>query len=729
MPGSGGEAPPRDESRKSFDLVDFKQYIHVVVKRIWLVAICFVVALSFMVIKLARQVPMYQATSVLLLSRGLPLPRQLKQEEIQIFGDYVETQKQIIQSSTLITRARERVNRPAAEMAEKILSVSVSQRGRTAFVQITVKGLDPVLCADYANALAEEYINFKAEEQLDTSQATVISLTQQANRLHDELKRAEERLMSFARENSVVGIQELGNIAASKLAELAGKAASHRTERMLMEAQQPLMANAADDTVLTTLTLPGASLARIAGMASTARGTNMTLGGESPESLIDYGVVSQPNWESLKRRKTLLESRLAAYRKKYRDAHPLVQETLVELNDVEQALDVELQFALRQYYATLESLSIREQAALRVQKEWEDQALEVTRKAQEYRNIEQNYNRISKLYDLVYNRLKEVDISIGIEPDSVQVIELASVPSRPITPRKIQSLFLAAVVGLGIGLALVFGLEYIDDSVRYPEEITRGLQTPFLGIVPAATWDPDDLRAHTLANIDQKSGLAEAYRNIRSALLMSRREHTIKTLAITSAVPKEGKTTTSLNLAISLAQAGARVLLCDCDLRRGEVHKFFGLEGGRGMSDVLNGQAKPDAVIQRTSIPRLDIVATGPFPPNPSEIVLSPEMRAFIEQVERTYDWVLFDCPPVMAVSEAPIVAAMADKTLVVVWGGHTSKKLAQISVQVLRERGADILGCVLNNVEFSRVGYYYYSTYYGYYHYDYYYGKDEAAT
>jgi capsular exopolysaccharide synthesis family protein len=143
------------------------------------------------------------------------------------------------------------------------------------------------------------------------------------------------------------------------------------------------------------------------------------------------------------------------------------------------------------------------------------------------------------------------------------------------------------------------------------------------------------------------------------------------------------------------------------------------LEGGRGLSDVLVGQAKPDAVIQRTVIPNLDFVATGPLPPNAAEIVLRSEMNSFMEYVRRTYDRVLFDCPPVMAVSEAVILASLVDAVIFVVWAGQTSRKLAGLAIQLLRGRGANVLGCVLNNLEFGRVGYYYYSTYYGYYDYE----------
>ena len=722
--------PTAPSAKKSFSLTDVKQYLHIIVKRIWLVALCFVITLTIAFVMLVRQVPVYNCRATLLLSRGLPVAGKM---EIEPLGEYIDTQQLIVNSPLLVGRAKERLNRSSAEL-DKITGISVFPLGRSAFMAIQVSSYEPVLGAEMANALAEEYLDFKAEERMDTSQATVISLTQQANRIHEELKKADDRSLAFARENSIIAIQEQGNIAAQYLGDLSARAAEYRTERMFLEAQQPLLAQASDEAVLTAL---APSVSRISGDMGRLSISSLASGGETNrektamqggEELVQYGVVVQEGWEGLKRQKALLDAQLTEYRKHFKDAHPLIQETLKKLDETQQRLDVELQFALRQYYSQLESLSIKEQAAKRVEQEWEEQALDISKKSQEYKNIQRNAERLQALYDVVFNRLKEIDISFGIEPESVRIMERATPASSPITPRKLQSIFMAALIGLVIGLALVFGLEYIDDSFRFPEEITQVLGIPFFGLVPSASWDPDDLRSHVLANVDQKSGLAEAYRNIRSSLLFSTVEGRVKVLAVTSSIPKEGKTTTSLNLAVSLAQAGSRVLLVDADLRRGELHKFFGLEGGRGFSDILIGQAKPEAVIQRTGIPNFDMVATGPFPPNPAEIVLRPELQSFLEYAKRTYDQIVLDCPPVMAVSEAGILASIAEGTVMVIWAGQTSRRLALLAVQQLRERGANVLGCVLNNLDFLRVGYYYYSTYYGYYDYDDRYAKKESV-
>ncbi len=733
--------PPRVQ-KSGFNIVDLKQYFHIVVKRIWLVALCFVTALAVMVVMLVREVPVYRASSQVLLTRGLDLPVREREVAYERGADFLQTQLRILNSREFLRRARERTGRPSREINEVLIGVNSHVVWRTSIIQINVTSLDPHFAAEFANAVAEEYLDFKAEERMDISQATVINLTHQANRIRDELTRAENRLMTFERENRIIAIRERGNIAAHNLANLSSQAARLRTQRLLLEAQQPLLTEASDEVILAALSSPypmianpGMTRPAMAGLSGeSAEGRpageeEYGMGQTGPETLIDMGIIERPDWVSLRRQKSRLEADLEDLRTRFREAHPSIQDTLRKIREIDRNLDVELQFALRQYYSDLEALDIRYKAARRAELAWEEEAIEVARRAHEYQSLQRSVDRLRTMYDLIYRRLKDIDIAIGVEPETVQILQRATAPSSPSAPRKVTSVFMAALIGLGIGLGLVFGLEYIDDSVRYPEEVTEGIGIPFFGLIPSANWNPEDLRSHLLSNLEPKSGLAEAYRNVRSAFLFSGGADEGRSVVITSAVPKEGKTTTCLNLGVSLAQAGSRILVVDADLRRGELHKFFGVEAGRGFSDILAGQAKPESVIQRTGIPNLDMVATGPFPPNPAELMLKPELHSFIDYARKTYDRILFDCPPVMVVSEATILASQVDGVIMVIWAGQTSKKLAQLSAQVLHERGARIYGCVLNNLEFGRVGYYYYSTYYGYYDYDYRYEKQSANT
>ncbi len=726
-PDAGQTPSPSGEgSASEAKGLDLRKYFYIIAKRLWLLLLCFMTAIVIMLVMMARQVPEYKATAKLHLTRSVGLPSNLQQQDVAtILGDYAQTQRGIILSRDVLDRARARLGLTPQEFGARHRSLSVQPIWQTAIMNISVTGLEPAFCADYANAIAEAYVEFKAEELSGSSQNTVVVLSQQANRLAEEIARMEGDVLAFVRENSVIGIQERGNIAASLLAKLSKQAAEFRTERMLLEAQQPLLAQASDEVVLATLEygIPPP----VATEGST--GGDGEVSAESAEALIEHGLAAPPQWNALKRENAILEARLISYRKKYKDAHPLIQETLRKLQQNEEAIKVEIQFSLKQYYSQLEALNIKEKAASRVEQQWEEQALEIDRKQKEYEGLQRNLSRLQRLYDLIFNRLQEVDISAGIQMESVRILERALVPGGPVKPRNLQSLFLAALIGLGVGIGLIFALEFMDDSVRYPEEISRTFGVPCLGLVPTAHWKQDGEDAYWVGKVDPSSGFAEAYRNIRSALLLRPDGQPFRTLTVTSSVPKEGKTTTSANLATSFAQTGQRVLLVDADLHRGGIHRFFGLQAGRGLTEILRGRATLEEVLQPTSVPGLDFIGTGSFPDNPSELVLGPSMQIFLKQASAGYDLVILDAPPVLAVSESTVIASQTDGTLLTVWSGRTSRKLVQVAVRQLLSRGAHLAGCILNNLDLTRLGTYGAYSYYHYYGYDYRYEEEKPAS
>lgn len=700
---------------KSFDISDFKQYFHVIVKRIWLVTLCFIIAVAVAVVSLLRQVPYYRCTAVVQISRGSPLPGMPSQTRSS-GADYYAVQESVLRSSTLRQRATERMQMPGAELQAQIRGMSVYTDRGTARISISIESYEPVIGSRFANVLAEEFIDFRNEQRIDESQNNVIDLTQKANRIRDELRKAEEKLQAYRQANNLLfSSDNQGNFAAAQVRTLELVAAQVRNERMLLQAQQPFFADASDDIVLRSL---------LGETPATPAAATNTVSNKGPEALIERNLVQSAGWSQIQRQRAQLQSRIAAMQAKFTDNHPDMVRAVQEMADLDRRLEVELQFAMEEFQSKIDTLTIKEKAIGQVKLDWEEKARAIASKEDELSLYRKNVGRLESLYEVIFNKLKDVEISFGSDTETLQIMERARPAGSPVSSRPVQIIFLAALIGLAVGVVLVFGLEYIDDSIRYPEEVGDILGMPFFGVIPSANWDPDDLNSHMLSNIDQKSGLSEAYRNVRSAMLFSGAVKKGTALAFTSAVPKEGKTTTCLNLSVSFAQAGARVLLVDADMRRGELHKFFGLEGGRGLADILAGNSKPESLIQRTGIPNLDLVATGPFPPNPAELLLRPEFTLFVEQVKRSYDYVFFDCPPVMAVSESAVMASLADACIFVVWAGQTSRKLSQMSVRVLRDRGANLIGCVLNNLEFGRVGYYYYSTYYGYYDYDYRYEK-----
>ena len=727
--GSGG----------GLDLVRLKQYLHIIVRRIWIVAICFVISLVISVMQVSKQEAIYRSATSLLLTRGSQLPGLRMQDmETSIFGEFMDTQVRIINSAVVIDKAIENLNMPRSEMNRLKPRISVWQVGKSALVSIQVESLDANFSAEYANQLARAYLSFKDDERLSGSQTTSVNLMQQANKIRDELRKAEEMLIVYKKENSLVLAESEGNIPAGIVASLSHRTATHRMERMILELQRPMLSSASDDVVLTALSsryVPAAPVIAIgdapaeAAAGTSAKTENPPLVATSQGGSIEFNRQTNSEWQELRRKKHMLEHELRLARENLRDGHPTIRRLLLEVKQVDSSIEREVQAATEKYYNELEALTLMESSLDRVRSLWMNEAMETELVLDRFATLKNDVERLRGMLDAVFSRIREVDIATGIIPDNVTVVEEAAPRNTPITPRKLQSIFLAGLIGIGIGIAIIFGIDLLDDSIRYPEEVGKFLGLRFLGIIPTANWSTNDIRTHLLSQLDPKSGLAEAYRNIRSTILLDDQTRRVRTVLMTSSVPKEGKTTTSLNISISLAQAGLRVLLVDADMRRGELHKFFGLEGGRGLSDVLTGQAKAESVIQRTGVTNLDLVATGPFPANPSELLLRNEFRTFMDFAKRSYDKVIFDGPPVMAVSEAGVLSSIVDSTLMIVWAGKTSRKVSQMTTQNLLQKGARIDGCILNNLEFGRVGYYYYSTYYGYYTYDYRYDETVKAT
>jgi capsular exopolysaccharide synthesis family protein len=280
---------------------------------------------------------------------------------------------------------------------------------------------------------------------------------------------------------------------------------------------------------------------------------------------------------------------------------------------------------------------------------------------------------------------------------------------------------LAALVGLMMGVGLSFFLEYLDNTIKLPDEIDQYLNIPFLGAIPAYVSKIGNKNIDVVALNEPKSIISESLKGVRTALLFSSAEQAPTTILITSAGAKEGKTFCAANLAITMAQSGSKVVILDCDMRRPRLHRIFNAKREVGMSNFLVGTgALKDALIP-TPVENLDFIPVGPIPPNPSEILGSNKMTALIEALKKKYDRIIIDSPPTSAVTDASILSSKADGVVLVIRAGDTPRNLVQTGLSRLNSVNAHILGAVLNGVKAERDGYYYYQ----YYYYSYY-GDEE---
>lgn len=340
------------------------------------------------------------------------------------------------------------------------------------------------------------------------------------------------------------------------------------------------------------------------------------------------------------------------------------------------------------------------------------QQVELTRLQNQLAQYQNSYANLLQSYENL--RLAEAQ-----SMDTITVVEQAEVPQFPIRPRIRLNTLLAAIVGAMLATGMAFLIEYLDDTIQTPDDLRQLLDLPTLGIIARIRGTEDPARC-VITAIEPRSPISEAYRTLRTNLEFSAVDTGLRTLLVTSGNPQEGKSTTAANLAVTMAQAGKRVVLVDADMRRPMVHTLFGRTNNYGLSTaILQGNPSPAEYLQDTDIPNLRVLTTGPTPPNPAEMLGSQRMRELIDHLKAEADLLIFDSPPVLAVTDAAVLSTQMDGVLLVVEVGRTRRDVIFRAVDALRRVGAPVLGAALNRVSSGHGrGYYYYQ-------YEYYYGHD----
>ncbi len=347
-----------------------------------------------------------------------------------------------------------------------------------------------------------------------------------------------------------------------------------------------------------------------------------------------------------------------------------------------------------------------------------------------------------QMFERLLETQQGIQVSGPLLKSNIRIREYSPQPRSPVAPKRAQNILLSALLALIGGIGLVLFLDYINNKIEAVDDIDRYLRLPALGVIPAVEGGSKARRLLSsgatgkelapaknsdsviLTQVEANSSIAESYRQLRTALLLSSAGHAPRTLLFTSSQPAEGKTTTSVNTAISLAQTGSAVLIIDADLRRPRVHKIFGLKNIAGLSNYLTGEGDLASLIQ-VAMPNLYVLPVGPLPPNPAELLGSPRMKQVVEALTANFDYIVIDSPPVSSFADSLILSSLVEGVIIVVKGGATPREMAQRTKTHLQSVGAKILGVVINQIKLQPHDYYYYSTYYS----RYYYGNDKEES
>jgi capsular exopolysaccharide synthesis family protein len=536
--------------------------------------------------------------------------------------------------------------------------------------------------------LAASYIQQNLEARFVSTEQAKEWLTKQLEDLKAKVERADEDLQAFGSQHDIISLEEKENVTMQRLTELNEALTKAEAERMGKEA-----------------------------LFKQTKARNF----DSLPTILENKLVMD-----LKQTYIQLEAQYMKLSETFKPEYPEMVRIKSQMETVQNRLNGEINKIINGMNNDYESGLRRETLLRQAFEQQKVKAIEMKDKAIQYNILKREADTNRELYKGLLLRMKEAGVSAGITASNIQIVDQAELPTSPYKPNKRLNLLLAAVVGLFLGVGLAFFFEYLDNTVKTPEDVEQLIRLPSFGMVPEisngrrrrlekGTSCPVELITHG----HPKSMLSEAYRGIRTSILLSFSEKPPKKIAITSPNPSEGKTTTVINTAIALSQTGAQVLIIDADLRKPRLHKIFNHENGQGLSSFLSGHGDLESVVKKSEVPNLFYIPSGPIPPNPSELLGSNLFKNMLESLEARFDHILLDSPPVLGFADAVILSTSVNGVILTVLGGKTPRETLQRAKEVLQQVNTKIIGVVINRVDIRRSDYGYY-----YYRYHSYYGK-----
>jgi polysaccharide biosynthesis transport protein len=568
--------------------------------------------------------------------------------------------------------------------------LKVATVNNTRLIEIHYLNPNPRLAADIVNGIAHSYIERNYQSKFESETETSDWLKRQLADLKSKVETSQEKLIRFQREKGIVGIDEKQNLTTSKLDELSKELSNTEADRIQKQANYQLAATGDPELMA-----------------------------RSPSEMLAH----------LRERESSLKQQYALLKTQFGAGYPKVVEIKNQLDQVQGDIDAEVRrmgTQIKNEYLAAQQRENMVRARMEAQKR---EANELNQNAIEFNILKRDVDANRQLYEGLLQRLKEASLEVGLHSNNISIIDSARVPITPSSPDIPRNLAIGLILGLCGGVGLAFLLESLDNTVRTPEQAEIASSLPSLGVVPQflradtprlqpaklalANGEPTGRRAELIAQLRPNSEAAECYRSLRTSILLSAQDSPPKVLLVTSPLPQEGKTTTSVNIAIVLAQRGSRVLLVDADLRRPGVHRAFGFDRDPGLSSVLAGTTPAESVMRTyPRVPNLSILTAGQQPPHPAELLDGSKMRSLIAQWREDYDHVIIDTPPALSVTDPVILSVEADSIILVIRSGKTTKDALRRAGELLWQVNAHVMGVVVNGIDLGSPDHYYY--YYG---------------
>ncbi len=706
-----------------------KDYLHVVLMKRWVVIGISLLVIIATALKVFLADPIYEARCLLLIE-----PTKIKVTDFQDVYDPTQSQfagSELARREFMETQFRLLTCRP---VLEKVFArfdfgeqdafrdsmdpipafgelFSISPVRRTRLVEASFEWTDPKLAADVVNYLVGAYVKDYRERRLGVTGGGLAALKMKAEEFRPKVAVKAEALQMFMIKHGAVSLEQSQNIVVERLKDLNRELTEIQNDRIELQSRIQSIGHALDSrTPLEDL----------------------------PE------VVVSPTMRDLKMEWLRIQQVIPDLSKRFGQNHPELMAAKAKLRAIRNKIELEVRSILSSTHLEYQRAKSQEEelmAALNLQME---EVMHLDKLRMEYQILKDAHDSLNKTYRAIIQRIDEIEISsaAGSEEDNIFVISPARVPVKRSKPRRLRALIIACLMGPTAGIGLAFFLQYLDTTVKTREEVERVMGVPVIGYVPTLREELNGKESdsgkggqrsvHDMLAVEQpRSALAEAFRSLRTALSFSVGTQGLHSLLVTSPSPLEGKSLVSINLAITFAQAGKKVLLVDADLRKPRLHKTFALPPHLGLSNLLAAGGEDFSVsdaVHPTGIENLYVMASGPKPPNPAELIATGRMKDLLREMGEHFDQIVFDTPPVINVTDASILMHFVDGGVVVIRSFTTQRGFAQRASELLQGTQGRLLGTILNNADLPK-GAYGYEGYYYYSSYNYYYGDSDDDT